>query len=176
MKSLLVLFIIISFAQVEAQQKNDTSLRSVLLEQLKSTHNKKDWFVPANDAVKDLTPEQAMWTDGSGNHSVGQLTNHLVFWNERQLADFKKQKLAVFNGNNDETFNNFDSKTWPDLVKRLDAVMTNLEKLVELADEASLKTWAPIVANISTHNAYHTGQIIFVRKLQGSWNPDKGVK
>ena len=35
---------------------------------------------------------------------------------------------------------------------------------------------APTIANISTHNAYHTGQIIYARKLQGSWNPDKGVK
>ncbi|MEP6937737.1 MAG: hypothetical protein ABI871_06680, partial [Chthoniobacterales bacterium] len=29
---------------------------------------------------------------------------------------------------------------------------------------------------ISTHNAYHTGQILYVRKLQGSWNPANGVK
>ena len=44
------------------------------------------------------------------------------------------------------------------------------------ADEAKLKSWAPTIANISTHNAYHTGQIIFVRKLQGLWDPEKGVK
>jgi hypothetical protein len=35
---------------------------------------------------------------------------------------------------------------------------------------------APTIANICTHNAYHIGQIVYVRKLQGSWNPDKGVK
>ena len=55
-------------------------------------------------------------------------------------------------------------------------MMTDLEKLVETVDEQKLQTWAPEIARIGTHNAYHVGQIVFVRKLQGSWNPDKGVK
>jgi len=151
-------------------------LRSVLLQQLKNTHNNKDWFVPANVAIEGVTPEQASWKDGSGNHSVGQLTYHLVFWNERQLANFKGEKTAEFNGNNEETFDSFDKKTWNDLVKRLDVVMAGLEKVIAEAPEAKLKEWAPTIANISTHNAYHTGQIIFVRKLQKSWDPKKGVQ
>ena len=54
--------------------------------------------------------------------------------------------------------------------------MTELEKLVETADEKNLQAWASEIAHIGTHNAYHVGQMIFVRKLQGSWNPEKGVK
>jgi hypothetical protein len=30
--------------------------------------------------------------------------------------------------------------------------------------------------NIGTHNAYHIGQIVYVRKEQGTWDPEKGVK
>jgi hypothetical protein len=55
-------------------------------------------------------------------------------------------------------------------------VMTELEKLVETTDEQKLAEWAPTLGNICTHNAYHVGQIVYVRKLQGSWNPEKGVK
>jgi len=55
-------------------------------------------------------------------------------------------------------------------------VMTELEKIVEAADEKQLESWASELAHIGTHNAYHTGQIVFVRKLQGSWDPEKGVK
>jgi hypothetical protein len=150
-------------------------LRSVLLQQLKSTHNNKDWFVPANIAVEGLTADQASWKDG-GNHSVGQLAYHLVFWNERVLADFKGNKPADFTGSNEETFDKFDKNTWNDVVKRLDAVMVGLEKIISEASEAKLKEWAPTIANISTHNAYHTGQIISVRKAQKSWDPNKGVK
>jgi hypothetical protein len=55
-------------------------------------------------------------------------------------------------------------------------VLTQLEAVIGKASDAKLQSWAGIIANISTHNAYHTGQIIFVRKLQGSWDPEKGVK
>jgi hypothetical protein len=157
-------------------QTTPVTLRSVLVEQLKTTHNKKDWFVPMNTALEGLTPEQAMWKDGSGNHSVGQLAYHLWFWNERQLAKFRGDKESAFSGNNEETFDKFDKNTWMQIVSKLDKVMTDLENTVQSADEAKLKEWSATIANISSHNAYHTGQIIFVRKLQGSWDPEKGVK
>ena len=82
---------------------------------------------------------------------------------------------SVF-GDNDETLTNFDEKQWSDTVKQFDQVMTDLEKLVESADEQRLSSMATTVANICTHNGYHVGQIVYVRKLQGSWNPDKSVK
>src|SRR5439155_9246795 len=96
--------------------------------------------------------------------------------NGRELAKFKGEPEQKFSGNNDETFTNFDSKKWNDTVKQLDQVMTELERLVETVDDKKLQAWASEIAHIGTHNAYHVGQIIFVRKLQGSWNPEKGVK
>ena len=61
-------------------------------------------------------------------------------------------------------------------MKQLDEVMTELEKVVESASEDQLRTWASEIAHIGTHNAYHVGQIIFIRKLQHAWDPAKGVK
>jgi hypothetical protein len=152
------------------------SIKSVLLRQLKTTHTQKDWFVPVNVAVEGLTAKQAMWKDGSGNHSVGQLATHLIFWNERLLKTFRNEPKDKFSGNNDETFNSFDEKSWDETVKKLDQVLTSWENEITKADEAKLYDWYENIANMSTHNAYHTGQIIFLRKLQGSWNPEKGVK
>ena len=169
MKNLAIAFLLLSATAASAQD-----LRSVLLQQLKSTHNKSEWFVSANVAVDGVTAEQASWKD-KGNHSVGQLTHHIVFWNERVLAEMSGQKPAEFKGKNDETFDAFDQKTWADLVKRLDAVMTGIEKVVQDADEEKLKKIAPTIANVSAHNAYHTGQIVVVRKQQGSWDAAKGV-
>jgi uncharacterized damage-inducible protein DinB len=173
----IVAFLILSVSfNAFAQNDKPVTLRSILLEQLRTTHNAKDWFVPINVAVEGLTAEQANWKDTSGNHSVGQLTYHLLFWNERELAKFKGEPEKKFSGNNEETFNDFDSKKWNDTVKQLDQVMTELEKFVETADDKTLQARASDIAHIGTHNAYHVGQIIFVRKLQGSWNPEKGVK
>ena len=47
---------------------------------------------------------------------------------------------------------------------------------VEGADDKQLASYASEIAHIGTHNAYHIGQIVFVRKEQGSWDPEKGVK
>jgi uncharacterized damage-inducible protein DinB len=159
-----------------AQEQKAMTLKGVLLEQLRSTHNKAEWFVPANTAVAGLTPEQASWTDKSGNHSVGQLANHLVFWNQQALAKFKGEKPAKFSGNNDETFNSFDAKSWSATVEQLDAVMTAWEKAVEAADDKKIAESASQIAHVGTHNAYHIGQMVYVRKLQGVWDPEKGVK
>lgn len=161
-----------------AQQSNQPAptLRSILLSQLHSTHDKSEWFVCVDVAVAGVTPEQATWTDGKGNHSVGQLTNHLLFWNSQQLARLTGKKPAAYSGNNDETFNSFDAKTWADTVKQLDAVLTDLEKLVETSDDATLAKIAPGIEHVSAHNAYHIGEIVMVRKEQGSWDASKGVK
>jgi len=159
-----------------AQTEKPMTLKAVLLEQLRSTHNKAEWFVPANTAVAGLTPAQASWTDKSGNHSVGQLANHLVFWDRESLARFKGEKPAKFDGNNDETFNDFDAKSWDQTVKQLDQVMTEWEQAVESADDAKIALWASRIAHVGTHNAYHIGQMVYVRKLQGVWDADKGVK
>ncbi|HEX4544300.1 MAG TPA: DinB family protein [Candidatus Acidoferrum sp.] len=161
---------------VAAQDKKPTTLREVLLAELRSTHDNEDWFVPANIAVKGLTAEQASWTDGKGNHSAGQLAYHIVYWNRRNLARLKGEQVEKFGGNNDETFDKFDSKSWNETVQQLDKVMKELEKWVETADEAKLKDSAAVFTHISTHNAYHIGQIIYVRKEQGSWDPKNGVR
>jgi hypothetical protein len=175
----------IALAQAQApQSKTAPTLKSILLAQLRSTHNKAEWFVPINTAVAGLTPEQAKWipkSEGTHNpapadHSIGMLTYHLLFWNTQALARFKDPKAPPFKGDNNETFNNFDATSWPATVQKLDAVLTEWEQAVEAADDAKIAANAELIAHVGTHNAYHTGQIIILRKLQGSWNPENGVK
>lgn len=175
-KRTLIFLLLLSAVPLCAQDKKPQSLREVLLAELRSTHTSEEWFAPANIAVKGLTAEQASWTDGKGNHSVGQLTYHLVFWNQRNLENLKGEKPANYSGDNDETFDKFDAKSWNETVRQLDEVMNELEQWVQNADEAKLKESAQVFTHISTHNAYHIGQIIYVRKEQGSWDPKNGVQ
>lgn len=178
MKKLLLVMLLLALplAGNAQDQKGPKDLRGILLELLKTTHNKKDWFVPGNTAIEGLTAEQAKWSDGTGNHSVGQLTYHLIFWNSEQLAKFKGEKPASFDGNNDETFNDFNAKNWPETVKKFDQVMTDWETAVAAADDAKLAEWASAIEHVGAHNAYHIGQIIYVRKQHGNWDAAKGVK
>jgi uncharacterized damage-inducible protein DinB len=133
---------------------------------------------------RGLTPEQARWipkSDGANNpapadHSVGMLAYHLLYWNIESLAILKGEKPPAPPSDNTETFNKFDATNWPDTVKRLDAVLTEIEQVVEASNDAKIAANSERIAHIGTHNAYHTGQIILIRKLQGSWNPANGVK
>jgi len=163
-------------ATAQTKQQPPTTLRGVLLEQLHTTHDKEDWFVPVNVAVADLTAEQAKWTPPGGGHSVGQLAYHIWYWDTRSLERFRGEKLEPYDGNNNETFTDFNAAQWADLQKKLDQVMKDWESAVANCDEATLEKNASLIAHIGTHNAYHIGQILYVRKLEGAWDPSKGVK
>jgi uncharacterized damage-inducible protein DinB len=158
-----------------AQKKQPMTLRAVLLAELKSTHNSEEWFVPVDVAVGGLTPEQAAWRDAKGNHSVGQLVYHLWYWDLRALQGLKGEKLLKYSGNNDDTFNNYDPKKWKETVQQLDEALSGLEQWVQTAPETKLAENAQLFTHISTHNAYHIGEMVYVRKEQGSWNPAVGV-
>jgi uncharacterized damage-inducible protein DinB len=175
-KAALFLLLTIPFAASAQDKKPPTTLRGVLLEQLHTTHDNEDWFVPVNVAVAGLTAEQAKWSPGKGNHSVGQLAYHIWYWNDRSLTQFKGGKPGPFDGNNNETFDKFTDAQWEDLVKRLNQVMADWEKAVETADDQKLAENASVIAHVGAHTAYHLGQILYVRKLQGVWDPNKGVK
>ncbi|HSY69131.1 MAG TPA: DinB family protein [Edaphobacter sp.] len=167
MRRALVCLVVSLSVFARGQEQKPMTLKAVLLEQLRSTHNKAEWFVPANTAVAGLTPAQASWTDKSGNHSVGQLANHLVFWDREALARFKGEKPAKFDGNNDETFNNFDAKSWDATVTQLDAVMTEWEKAVEAADDQKIALWASTIAHVGAHNAITLGRSFMCGSSKG---------
>jgi hypothetical protein len=173
------LFFILPFlllGSARSQTNNTLTLKQVLLNQLKSTHNKEEWFAPLDVAIEGLTPEQANWKEKGADHSIGELTTHLIFWNQQELSKFLNEPEQKFSGDNKETFSPVDKDSWPVIVKKADSVMVNWEKAIEAADEKKLQAWYEIIGHISTHNAYHTGQIVYIRKVQGSWNPARGVK
>src|ERR1700730_2620457 len=133
-KLILLMLIAASLPAIAQNKKPPTTLRGVLLEQLRTTHTEEDWFVPANIALEGLTADQAKWKPGKGDHSVGQLAYHLWYWDDRALTQFKGEKPAAFDGNNNETFDNFNAAQWDDLVKKLNQVLVDWEKAVESVD------------------------------------------
>lgn len=176
MKTLAFLLLVLPLTALAQNKKPPTTLREVLLEQLHTVYDTEDWFVPLSVAVAGLTAEQAQWSPGKGNHSVGQLAYHLWYWDNRELAQFKGEKLPPLEANNNETFDHFTPAQWDDLVKKLHQLISDWEKAVETADDRTLAEHASAIAHVGTHTAYHVGQILYVRKLHGVWDPSKGVQ
>jgi uncharacterized damage-inducible protein DinB len=158
---------------VAQQPTKPVTMKSLLLQGLRETHNEKAWFVSEKEAVAGLTAEQAAWSDGK-NHSVGQLVAHLNYWNSSNFARLQKRPVKQVQ-NNDDTFA-FEPKQWDATLKEFDRIMTELEDYVQSADDATLMKQGPMLAHIAEHNAYHIGEMVTSRKRQGTWNPENGVK
>lgn len=175
MKPIIAFALMIVIAGCSAPQESPVN-KTQLLDQLKNSYDNQNWFVPLKNATEGLTAEQANWRDSTGNHSIGQLVSHIIFWNERNLIAFQGNKQADFSGDNNETFNKYTTTGWDQARARLDSIHTMLYRIIEDATDVQLNDWSTDIANISAHNAYHTGQIIYIRKMKGWWDPERGVK
>ncbi|WP_374932398.1 DinB family protein [Neobacillus driksii] len=158
--------------------------KDVLLEQFLCCHKKSHWFVSFEKAVAGLTAEQALWKQSDSENSIWKIISHLVFWNERFLNRFKKSEVPEMEGNNDTTFTYLQEYDWEQVLQQYNQVMiawyeaiekSEDEKFDESISEQSKETWLESISSITLHNAYHIGQIVTIRKLQGSWNKEEGV-
>jgi uncharacterized damage-inducible protein DinB len=140
-----------------------------------------------NEALSGLTPQQALWLDSTESHSIWQIVNHLIFWNDRWLHRFKGDNLPKMEETNEETFvvKNGNIEQWQISIKKLDEILDEWEKELTNADETKLNneafndyedSWYDVIMQITIHNAYHIGQIVNLRKMQGSWKAEQGVK
>ena len=86
---------------------------------------------------------------------------------------------------NDETFSGGVTEgAWAAEIAKFDSIMGEFRSLIDNADDAKLDelvsptrtdTWGELIAHVNIHNAHHGGQIVLLRKLQGSWDPSKGI-
>jgi uncharacterized damage-inducible protein DinB len=158
--------------------------KDVLLEQFLCCQKKSHWFVSFEKAVAGLTPEQANWKKTDSENSIWEIISHLVFWNERFLNRFKNIAVPKMEGSNDTTFTFLKELEWEQVLERFNAVITDWyetlknsedEKFDQYISKDPKETWLESLSSITLHNAYHIGQIVTIRKMQGSWNPEQGL-
>ncbi|MFJ8102493.1 DinB family protein [Lysinibacillus sp. NPDC096212] len=139
----------------------------------------EEWYPPLSEALKNLTAAQACWQpEGKASNTIWENANHLLTFKERLLSRLYKDDTFVAPQNNDETFiqgEANDEDAWQETVKRTlhvhDALKSSLASFQEAVldqPSPSLPVWQQYL-NILLHDAYHTGQIVQLRKLQGSW-------
>ena len=157
--------------------------KDVLVQQFANCYDKNDWFVAVKNSVEGLTAEQAEWKPTETQHSIWELVSHLSHDNNACLQRFQGVDYTSPAANNVETFHSV-SGSWEGDLEGFDAIMTKWRELLKNADDAKLgelaphrseTTWGTEIANMNGHNAYHGGQIVLLRKLQGIWQTEKGV-
>jgi uncharacterized damage-inducible protein DinB len=160
------------------------STKKVLAKQMKLSSEENGWFVSVKNAIGGLTPEQAAWKPEGADNSIYEIINHLNYYNNAYLHRFKGEEYEYKIPDNDATFDKGEAASWEAEAARFDAIMTEWrsllkdakkKKLRELAPPNNTYEWRQLIANINAHNAHHGGQIVMLRKLQGSWNSEQGV-
>lgn len=166
---------------------NYMTTKEILLEQFTSCYDENGWFVALKNALNNLKATDAAWKPENSDNSIWGILAHLNFYNEAYLRRFKGENYVYPTNDNNETFagaENVSQETWRAEVERFDRVMSEWRELIEAADESKFREkvsetnqslWGNLIAYINTHNAHHGGQIVILRKLQGSWDASKGV-
>jgi uncharacterized damage-inducible protein DinB len=161
--------------------------KEFLLDQFTTCYNENGWFVALKNTLNNLSAKDAAWKPDGADNSIWGILAHLNFYNERYLKRFKGEAIENSHLENSETFadeENATEEAWQAEIERFDAIMTDWRKAIESADESKFEQavsaenqspWAEVVGLINTHNSHHGGQIVILRKLQGSWDASKGV-
>lgn len=160
-------------------------LKDVLIDQFNKCYDKNGWFVAIRNAVDGITAAEAAWKPNGADNSVWHTMSHLTFYNYAYVERFKGVDFRYETDDNDETFKSgLTDEEWMAEIERFDSVMMEFRLLIESADDEKFHqmvsaekqtTWAILIGEINAHNAYHAGQILMLRKLQGSWDRAKGV-
>jgi uncharacterized damage-inducible protein DinB len=159
--------------------------KDILLDQLAACQDDESWYVPLTVALDGLTAPQAAWHDSESTHSIWQIVSHLAFYNERWLRRFEGDPPLTPPVDGDSTFDTGDQVggevDWQAAVARLHHELSAWRSALAGCSEAKLDEpipnypvvapWWGAVSNLATHNVYHIGQIVSIRKQQGSWVP-----
>ncbi|MCK6255406.1 DinB family protein [Fictibacillus sp. WQ 8-8] len=158
--------------------------KELLLNQLDAFQN-NHWFVSLENSLVGLTDEQAAWKETQESNSIREIVNHLIYWNQRYLDRFTGASPSTAKAENDQTFEDMNGEwDWKKTVDRLKEVMAQWRNAIEESEEERFdegayedrhEEWGSVIANLTIHTAYHTGQILYARKKQGSWNVENGV-
>lgn len=149
--------------------------KEILVDQLKACHDQDTWFVSLQSALSGLTEEQASAKTNRTVNSIHEIVNHLIYYNQRYLNRFKGISNPKGLESNDYTFTKNDDRSWQSTVEMIDHIMSEWIITVKESQEDRLQQWVLDLTHLTVHTTYHIGQIVHIRKEQGSWNPSNGV-
>lgn len=139
--------------------------------------------IPIARALPDITPELASQRMEGIPYSIYQLLKHMSYWQDFMLT-FLEGGIPQAPGSVMESWPAEeapgDEAELQDTVRHL---LQGVEKAVAFARTVQLdeplsgfpgETKGGILRNIASHNSYHLGEIVLLRRLHGAWPPPGG--
>jgi hypothetical protein len=156
------------------------------------------WFLPLESALEGLNSTDASWQPPGGGNTIWQTVNHLNYYNAllvKQINDTTPSQKALKNNAafgdigeppdskwkeilSVDTFGDMgdpaDSEKWKGVLAETRLICENLRKsLAQFNDSQLDEELTGGLARQILHNVYHLGQIVLIRKQQGSWPKER---
>jgi hypothetical protein len=125
------------------------------------------WYAPWQKALDELTPQQAAWKPQPQRHSIWQLVNHIVFWQDYTLRAARGAKPSREEFARERERRNWEEPAeiteaaWADARDRFMASYRAMKDLVV----SGVPSDRPLYHLL--HESYHFGQIMYLRAMQG---------
>lgn len=113
-------------------------------------------------------------------HSLFQLVNHMIYWQEWVVKwlDGKKPRPPKHTaGGWPGRVSPANRREWEGTLRRHRSALDELNKRLRAADPFSKRgkmTRLEMLHIIGSHNSYHAGQVAFLRRQLGAWPPASG--
>lgn len=149
--------------------------KTILLDQLLANANDRSWYISFYEAVDGLSEAEAFWKPDDSSHSIAEIVQHLIYWNETWQLRYKENQVNASTRitNNTDTFLVKDEETFYELKEKLLKILLQWQELIEEDQLSSVVNgypvkaeWWAIISNAATHNAYHIGQLVYIRKME----------
>ncbi|WP_417898128.1 DinB family protein [Bacillus haimaensis] len=152
------------------------------------------WFAPLESALKGLNSINASWQPPGGGNTIWQTVKHLNYYNALLVKQVNDTTTGENVSNNKATFGDIgetvdskwkeilaedtfgyvgdpaDSEKWNAVLADTLQICESLRRsLAQVKDSQLDEELAGRLARQILHNVYHTGQIVLIRKQQGSW-------
>ncbi len=113
-------------------------------------------------------------------HSICQLLNHLIYWQDWVVkwldgGDPKVPKHA--SGSWPGEVSPLNGKEWQRAVREFRSQLTRLTRQSREADLLTRRgehTRLSMLQAIASHNSYHAGEVVALRQMLGKWPPPSG--
>ncbi|WP_175615873.1 DinB family protein [Piscibacillus halophilus] len=149
--------------------------RAVLINQLLANANDRSWYASFEETVEGISNQEAFWKPEEESHSIAEIVQHLIYWNEVWQVRFEKSNFHSVQSMKDNaaSFLLEDNISFTELKEKLLEILLRWEKMLS-DDKLESRVdgfpveaeWWALIGNAATHNAYHIGQINYIRKMK----------
>ncbi|SES63560.1 DinB superfamily protein [Oceanobacillus limi] len=149
--------------------------KTVLLDQLLANANDRSWYASFEESVNGISNKDAFWKPDENSHSIAEIVQHLIYWNKVWQIRYETFDFHAIQSidENADTFLIAENTNFTELKEKLIEVLLRWQDLItEKKLESTVNgfpvdaEWWALIGNATTHNAYHIGQINYIRKMK----------